>query len=60
MVASRKLSGVALRKDEPLDVTLAYLKGKDAESRKLRNMRIAAAWRCMHRHIRGENRGSLV
>jgi hypothetical protein len=32
MVASRKLSGVALRKDEPLDVTLAYLKGKDAES----------------------------
>ena len=37
--AIRKLNGVALRKDvrirvghESLDVTLAYLKGKDAES----------------------------
>ena len=31
---------------ESLDVTLAYPKGKDAESKKPRNMQTAAAWRC--------------
>jgi len=33
---------------ESLDVTLAYLKGKDAESEEARNLRTIAAWRCMH------------
>jgi hypothetical protein len=35
---------------ESMGVTLAYLKGKDAESEEAQNMRTAAAWRCMHHH----------
>ena len=34
---------------ESLDVTLAYLKGKEAESEEDRNMQTAAAWRCTHK-----------
>jgi hypothetical protein len=34
---------------ESLDVTLAYLKGKDAESEEARSTPTAAAWRCTHK-----------
>lgn len=33
---------------ESLDVTLAYLKGRDAESKKAQDVRHAAAWRSTH------------
>ena len=40
---------------ESLDVTLAYLKGKDADSEEAQNMQTAAAWRCMPKRRVNEN-----
>jgi hypothetical protein len=39
------------RRQLSLGVTLAYLKGKDAESEEARNMRTAAAWLCTRSHV---------
>jgi len=36
---------------ESLDVTLAHLKGKDAQSEEARNTQTAVAWRCTHKHV---------
>jgi hypothetical protein len=36
---------------EPLDVTLAYIKGKNAESDEAQDMPTAAAWRCTHKLV---------
>jgi len=51
--ASRKLTNVtsmdrfqARFNHDSLDVTLAYLKGKDAESEEPKGTSTAAAWRC--------------
>jgi hypothetical protein len=34
---------------ESLDVTLAYLKGKDAESAEAQEHANSSSWRCMHK-----------